>query len=239
MRRLRTALLLLAMPVVLHAAPPAKAPAGKVPSRAAARDWSRTIVATPDGGFRMGNPAAKIKLVEFGSLTCHVCEAFSREGYRPLVQYYVKRGTVSYEFRNFTREAYDLSAAMVSNCAGPQNFFPLTEQIFATRVEWLKRFDAIPRDQMEQIEKLDTAARLQRLADVGGLTAMARRYGVTPARAKACLADPKGLEKLMGVRRVALTQFDLEGTPTFVINGEKARATSWEGLEPVLKALGG
>ena len=32
-------------------------------------DWSTVVSATPEGGFVMGNPAAKVKLIEFGSLT--------------------------------------------------------------------------------------------------------------------------------------------------------------------------
>ncbi|MEA3079375.1 MAG: hypothetical protein QOF05_783, partial [Sphingomonadales bacterium] len=39
-------------------------------------DWARTVVATPEGGFRMGNPSAKVKLVEYGSLACPHCRHF-------------------------------------------------------------------------------------------------------------------------------------------------------------------
>jgi hypothetical protein len=31
-------------------------------------DWTKTVVATPEGGFLMGNPNADVKLVEFGSM---------------------------------------------------------------------------------------------------------------------------------------------------------------------------
>jgi len=36
-------------------------------------DWSKTISATPDGGFQMGNPNASVKLIEYGSLTRMAC----------------------------------------------------------------------------------------------------------------------------------------------------------------------
>ncbi|HEX8580099.1 MAG TPA: thioredoxin domain-containing protein, partial [Allosphingosinicella sp.] len=39
-------------------------------------DWTQTVSATPAGGFLMGNPAAKVKLVEYGSMTCGHCAAF-------------------------------------------------------------------------------------------------------------------------------------------------------------------
>ncbi len=53
---------------VAAAGPPAKAQA--------AHDWSRTVAMTPEGGFRMGNPAAKVKLIEYGSLACPHCRHF-------------------------------------------------------------------------------------------------------------------------------------------------------------------
>ena len=36
---------------------------------AATGKWLETTVMTPDGGMLMGNPAAKVKLIEYGALT--------------------------------------------------------------------------------------------------------------------------------------------------------------------------
>ena len=44
------------------AAPVHRAAAPARHAAPAARDWSRVVVMTPDGGFRMGNPAARVKL---------------------------------------------------------------------------------------------------------------------------------------------------------------------------------
>ena len=43
-------------------------------------DWSTVVSKTPEGGFVMGNPNAKVKLVEFGSLTCPHCAEFEEQG---------------------------------------------------------------------------------------------------------------------------------------------------------------
>ena len=61
MTRLLTALLAL-----LALALPAAASA----QRPAQRDWTQVVTGTPEGGFRMGNPAAPVRVVEFLSLTC-------------------------------------------------------------------------------------------------------------------------------------------------------------------------
>ena len=58
----------------------------------------------------MGNPNAKVKLVEFGSLTCPHCAEFEEEGGKALIENYVKTGQVSWEFRNFVRDPFDITA---------------------------------------------------------------------------------------------------------------------------------
>ena len=40
---------------------------------ARAQDWTRVAARTPEGGFRMGNPGAPVKVVEYLSLTCPHC----------------------------------------------------------------------------------------------------------------------------------------------------------------------
>ena len=68
MKRLASAFLALG----LLAAAPAAAQAPAV----ANVDWSQRVATTPEGGFRMGNPDAPVKLVEFLSLTCSHCATF-------------------------------------------------------------------------------------------------------------------------------------------------------------------
>ena len=45
----------------------------------AGTSWSATVTQTPEGGFVMGNPQAKVKLIEYGSYTCSHCRDFSAE----------------------------------------------------------------------------------------------------------------------------------------------------------------
>jgi len=42
--------------------------------------WVENVTATADGGFRIGNPNAKVKLVEYASLTCSHCADFAAKG---------------------------------------------------------------------------------------------------------------------------------------------------------------
>lgn len=215
------------------------APAAPKAKSAAARDWAAVVAVTPDGGFRMGNPNAPLKLIEYGSLTCPHCAHFDRDGVPALLKY-VRSGKLSYEMRNFVRDPYDMAAAMITRCAGPRYFFPLTRQIFATQDQWTARFSSLSAAQYDQLESLQTLPKLARIANIAGLDTLAVRYGVPPAKAKACLADSKAIDQLAEIRRVGTEKYGLTGTPSFVLNGKKVEnASSWDALEPALKQAGG
>lgn len=210
----------------------AQQPAAK--PAATAQDWTKVIAATPEGGFRIGNPVAATRLIEYGSFTCSHCGHFARDGMPQLLQQYVKRGKVSFEFRNFVRDPYDLTAAMLSRCAGPREQFALTESFFAAQEQWIGRFTAMTDEQKAALNALPEAERPWRVATIGGLDAMAAKAGITPANAKKCFGDKAAMDKLIAMRAVATEQYKLEGTPTFIINGKTTHAHDWAALKPLL-----
>jgi protein-disulfide isomerase len=220
--------------IVISSAPAMVGAAKPAPSR----NWDQTVVATPEGGFRMGNPNAKVKLVEYGSLACPHCRHFEETGYKPLVAQYVRAGRVSYEFRNLLLNAPDISVSLLAHCAGPAKFFPMSEVVFATQPQWFEKVSAITAEQNAEMEKMTDAGRIGRLGEIAGFLQIAARFGVTPARAHQCLADPKGLERLLNGTKTA-EDAGINHTPTFLINGQVSDAATWEQLEPELKKAAG
>lgn len=220
----------------LDAAPATKA----APARRAvapARDWTRTVVMTPEGGFRMGNPAARVKLVEYGSLTCGHCAAFAQQGEAPL-KAYVRRGTVSYEFRNYVLNGIDVTATLLARCSGPTGFFPMIHRLYTTQNQWVGRISGLSEAQKQALSALPERQRLTRLAQVGGLTQVAALHGVTPARASQCLVDHAGIERLNQIGEAA-SALGVGGTPTFFINGANIGTHTWSTLEPILRESAG
>lgn len=214
-----------------RAAPPARR------SAPVAHDWSRTVAATPEGGFRMGNPAARVKLVEYGSLTCPHCAAFARGGTPALVAGYVRTGRVSYEFRNMVLNGIDVTATLLARCAGPRGFFGMAETLYATQPQWVGRISHLPDAQKDALKNLPESQRLVRLAEIGGLTQLAVRYGVPAARSRQCLADPAGMDRL-GKMYEAAQAMGVGGTPTFFVNGVRVEGITWAEVEPALKGAG-
>jgi protein-disulfide isomerase len=204
---------------------------------AVAVDWSKRVSQTPEGGFLMGNPAAKVKLVEYGSLTCPTCARFTNSAKAGLAAR-VRTGKVSFEFRNLVLNGIDVAATMVARCGGTTRFFPLTEQFYATQSLWVGKITGLPAAQQQQLAALSDGQRLVRLAQAGGLTQMAAQAGLTPARTNACLADPAGLQRVVQMAQAAEAR-GVHGTPTFFINGTQAPGHDWPAIEASIVRAGG
>ena len=215
-------------PAASAAAKPAHTTAAKP------RDWTKVVTVTREGGFAMGNPNAKVKLVEYGSLACPHCRHFEETGFKPLVQGYVRTGQVRYEFRNLLLNGPDISISLLTRCAGPANFFPMASVVYATQPQWEDRLEKMSDADKAAIEKMTDEQRIVRFAELGGMPAMAMRFGLNPARARQCLTDQNGLQRLLAITEDA-NAHGINRTPTFIINGQTSDAASWEQLEPELK----
>ncbi|WP_037503887.1 DsbA family protein [Sphingomonas jaspsi] len=215
-----------------QAAPAKKATAAP----AAAHDWSRTVIKTAEGGFQIGNPAAKVKLVEYGSMTCSHCAHFDETGYKPLIANYVRTGKVAFEFRNYVRDPYDLAAALTARCGGTTRFFALTNGLFATRETWIGKIQA-GQEKLKAYEGKQPVEFLPAVGSLAGFDAFAAARGVPVAKVKACLANKAEIDRLIAMHNKASF---VEGTPTFLLNGKPLTITvdreSWDQVEDALKA---
>ncbi|MDQ3471648.1 MAG: DsbA family protein [Pseudomonadota bacterium] len=208
--------------------------------RPASGDWSEAVTATNEGGFVMGNPNAQVKLVEFGSMTCPACAAFDETGMPQLVDKYVKSGNVSFEFRNFVRDPYDITAALIARCNGATTFFPLTRAMFESQAEWTGKLQQVPPEQMQALQTMPPEQQFGTIAKWTGLQQFAGMRGVPSAKSSQCLTNQTEINRLVQMNSDATSQYNVPGTPSFLINGELAQASNWELLEPAIqRALGG
>jgi protein-disulfide isomerase len=199
-------------------------------------DWSTVVSKTPEGGFVMGNPNAKVKLVEFGSLTCPHCAEFEEQGGKALVDNYVKKGLVSWEFRNFVRDPFDMTATLLARCGGEASFFGLTRNMFTDQKEWIGKIQAADPAQMQALQSLPPAQQFSTIADLGGLKQYASMRGVPRAKGEQCLANQAEVTQLVQMNTDAATTYSIPGTPSFLINGTLVeQANTWSALEPKIK----
>jgi protein-disulfide isomerase len=184
-------------------------------------DWTQMVTQTPEGGMLMGNPNAPVKVVEFSSMTCPHCATFAETGAPKLVNDYVKTGQVSFEFRNFVRDPLDITMALIARCNGasPQ-FFTMSDALFKEQKAIFERVQAAPPAELQQLANLPPAQQFQRYAGYAGLTAFAAQRGLPSAKSAQCLANQAETEKLVQMNSDAVSNYQLQGTPTFLINNK-------------------
>lgn len=221
-------LLILAFTASITAPAAAAAPA-------AAKDWTKVATRTPSGTFLQGNPNAKVKLVEYLSLTCPHCAAFEAEGAAPLAQRYIRTGLVSYEVKLALRDPFDLAAAVLARCSGPAAFFAVKPALYAAQNDWLGKGEKWGATQ-PKLDQMSEAEAGKAVAAGAGLDTFFMQHGLPRARVDACLANSAEQHYLSAAAQ-DIWKPDFPGTPAFEINGKLEKDVhEWSELEAKLKA---
>lgn len=204
------------------------------PSTAAPRAWTTVAAPVATGSYLLGNPKAKVRLVEILSYTCPHCAHFAAES-DASIKAMVRSGTLAVEVRNQLHDKIDLAAATLARCAGPAAFPAVHAAFLSHQREWIDR--AVEWDQANaaRVSTYPQLAQLRALADGAGLTAIARAEGVAPAAIEACFADEKALNATLTVSQSTEVA---AGTPAFIVNGKLIQTVTWAQLQPMLRAAG-
>ncbi|WP_309646485.1 thioredoxin domain-containing protein [Phenylobacterium sp.] len=157
-------------------------------------------VAQAAGDMSLGNPKAKVKMVEYASLSCVHCAHFNNEVFPAFKKKYIDTGKVHYTLREVLTEPYQVAAAgfMLARCAGPEKYFTVVDAAF-------RGFD-------DMAKTGDARANLLAAAKAGGLT---------EAQFIACVGDGAALEALQARIAKSSEAAQISGTPTFFFNGKK------------------
>lgn len=212
-----------------EAIPKIAAPAGQ--------KWEDTYSVTPEGGYLMGNPNAPIKLLEFGALSCSHCAEFSEKSAAEMRNTFVASGRVSLEVRFFMLNALDVPATLLATCSSPEAALPLAEQFWG----WQRQmFDNLKANgaAMEAASQLPVNQRFAAIARAGGMDGFFASRGIAVDQANACLANTAKATQLVDATSKASKDYGITGTPTFILNGTKIDANTWEAIRPMLEAAG-
>jgi protein-disulfide isomerase len=207
-----------------------------VAAASAPRDWTRSTAVTPDGAYVIGNPAAKVKLVEWASYTCPHCGHFTVESAPVLKEQMIRSGSTSLEVRHLVRDAIDLTAAIVVRCGGTARFSATHQAVFAAQDKWMGAAETYLKGNADKLNALPRPQALRQLADGIGLSAIGRAQGLTEPQIAACFADQPAIEKLLALS--AAVPAEVKGTPTFFLNGKLLPQGGWAEVRPALVAAG-
>lgn len=200
----------------------------------AAPRWSATVAESPIGAYGIGNPQAKVKLVEYFSYTCHICGDFAKASATPLKTLYIDKGLVFVEYRNLVRDPIDMTAALLARCGGGKAFAGNHQAIFNAQTSIFAKLAKVTDAQKTGWFEGSTSERARKIAADAGLTALMTARGYSVAQQNTCLDNEVAQAELTGMTNIGRNADRVAGTPSFFINGRNAEVTAWPALKSKL-----
>lgn len=148
-----------------------------------------------EGDMVLGDANAPITMIEYASLSCPHCAAFSINVLPEIKKAYIDTGKVKLVLRDFPLNRPAVEAAILTRCVSPMAFWGMTDQLFATQSSWVTE---------------NSAAMLSVIAAAAGINGQDFQQ---------CLNDEAKQKSIFASREQATAVFKVESTPTFVING--------------------
>jgi protein-disulfide isomerase len=178
-------------------------------------DMAKALEPGPLPELTVGDKAAGVPIIEYGSVTCSHCAHFDKDVWPAIKAAYVDTGKVRYIFREYSRNNLDVGAFMLARCNGDDKALATIELLFATQDRWA--FVDKPLD---------------------GLVEVLKPTGLSREGIETCLKDQTKANALIKITETANKDFSVQGTPTFIIDGKiYGGALSKDELDAILKPL--
>jgi protein-disulfide isomerase len=185
MRPIAAALALLGLALSLAACKPSGGPGGAA-----------------TGDMSLGNPNAKVQVVEYASLGCPICAKWNNDNFAAFKTKYIDTGKVHYTLKEMLTgdEAVSAAGFLLARCAGKDKYFQVV--------------DAVWRAEQDLLESGRGADERDRLFKVG------ESMGMTDPQINACINDDAALTALNKRINEGADAAKIHSTPTFVVNGK-------------------
>lgn len=164
----------------------------------------------------LGQADAPVTIIEYASFTCSHCANFHAEGWPKLKAEYVDTGKVRFIQRDVYFDAVGLWAGIVARCGGDDKYYAVSDMLFDEQKTWLGASDGP--GIAENLRKIGAKA------------------GMMPEQMDACWNDKQKVADLVATFQENATKDGVEGTPTFIIAGEKVKNQPWEEMKKIIDA---
>tara|TARA_B100001027_G_scaffold4193_1_gene2758 strand:- start:562 stop:1176 length:615 start_codon:yes stop_codon:yes gene_type:complete len=172
-----------------------------------------TIEALESKSF--GDENAKVKVVEFASLTCGHCAKFHNEVMPVLKEKYIEKGLIHFTYNDFPLDKFALKASIIARCAGNEKFFKFLDVFYKKQKDWTRTKDPFKS--------------LLKIAKFGGLK---------DEELKVCIGNKSIEDGILKQRLNSSKKYDIKATPTLYLNGEKYNGDlTIEALESKIKSM--
>lgn len=169
----------------------------------------------------LGNPDAKVTVIEYASFTCPHCARFHADAFKQLKSEFIDTGKINFIYREVYFDRFGLWASIVARCGeGAENrYFGIADMIYAQQGTWARQEN--PADIVESLRKIGKTA------------------GLTDAQLDQCFTDGDTAQALYALWLQRSESDGINSTPSFIINGEKYNNMSFDAMKEIIdEALG-
>lgn len=171
-----------------------------IPSIALANDSNFLQINSTD--YPIGSDKAKVKIIEYSSLSCPHCAEFHKDTFDKLKEDYIDKGLVQYTLRDFPTNKQALQGALLAHCKGKDRYYTYVKTLMDSQAIWAFHSDF-----------------------QNSLTNIGKLGGISDEDLKRCFNDSEKQEFIIKRAGDAAVALKIEATPTFFINGEKHTGT--------------
>lgn len=162
--------------------------------------------------MQMGNPEAKVTVIEYASYTCPHCATFHLGALDRIKANYIDTGKINFIYREVYFDRFGLWASMIARC-DESKFFGLNDLLYAGQKDWASGAPA------------DVVTKLAAIGKVAGLT---------DAQLESCLSDGAKAQALNDWYQANADADGITSTPSFVINGQKYPNMNYQDFAAIL-----
>ncbi len=145
----------------------------------------------------IGSDSAGITIAEYFSMTCGHCATFHQKTFPRIVAELVDTGRIRFEMRPFPLDGLALRAHALCRALPTKSYFKMVSTLLGQQKKWVSASDPI--------SSLKTYARLA---------------GISAADFDLIMGNRPFLESLVKIRQQAVSNFNINSTPSFVVNDD-------------------
>lgn len=161
----------------------------------------------------VGEDAAPVTIIEYASMTCPHCAHFHENVYPEVKEAYIETGKARLIFREFPLDRLAAAASMLARCVEPDRFFPFVGVLFEKQKDWVTESPIEP------------------------LKNLAKQAGLNDETFDKCLSNQELLDGIVWVRDRGDQEFDVNGTPSFFVNGEFVSAADVRDFDAMAEVI--
>ena len=174
---------------------------------------NESINAKTDEEFFLGNKNAKIVVIEYASMTCIHCATFHKQVYPKIKKNYIDTNKIKFIFRDFPLDKQALFASVLAKCAPKDKYFNFVKLILTNQEKWISNDDTF----------------MNKLRNIGKLA------GLNENKINSCFKDEKMVDNIIRTRSIGEEKYNINSTPSLIINEKKYSAMSYENFEKIRK----